>query len=122
MDDHLPTDAGEIAGGPAPEPAPGDELEGLRAELAIRDAAHGLALERLRAALLASDPAVAPELVSGSSVEAIEASFAAARAMADRVRETLRREQAAAIPGGPIHRSPSTPKTPLEKIRAGLTG
>lgn len=105
-----------------PAPGPENEVEELRSELAIRETAHQLALERLRAALLATDAAVAPELVTGDSVEAIEASFAAAKAMADRVRESVRREQAAAIPGGPIHRAPASPKTALEKIRAGLAG
>lgn len=119
MDDEV-IDGGDLAATPIPEHE--GEAGELRAELALRDTAHRLALERLRAALIASDPAIAPELVSGDSVEAIETTFAAAKAMADRLRDQLRRDQASAIPGGPIHRSPAQPKTPLEKIRAGLAG
>ncbi len=106
----------------AQEPEAGDEVAELRAELALRATAHRLALERLRAALLASDLAVAPELVTGESVEAIETSFAVAKAMAGRIREAVRLEQAAAIPGGAVHRAPAAAMTAIEKIRAGLAG
>ena len=125
MDDNGTAFDGETgdqgtAAGDADDGGATREVEELRAELALRDTAHRLALERLRAALVASDPAVTAELVSGDSVEAIEASFAAARAMANRVRDELRREQAASIPAGSAQRSAAGPRTPLEKIRAGL--
>jgi hypothetical protein len=78
------------------------------------------ALGRLRSLLLTSDPAVDPALVSGDSVEALEASFVAAQAVVARVRESVRREMAATIPVGAPGRTPTAPATPLEKIRAGL--
>lgn len=79
--------------------------------------------ERLRTALLAGDPAVAPELVHGETVAEIEASYAVAKEVAERMRETFRREAAvsAAIPAGAPGRLHAHPRTPIDKIRAGLS-
>ncbi len=98
------------------------ELEELRGRLAEREAAERMALARLREALLASEPALDPGLVGGETLEQIESSFAAATAMAARLREALRREGAAQIPAGAGSRSPAGPRSPFEKIRAGLAG
>lgn len=100
---------------PAEATAP---IDGAPGEPAVADRA---ALARLRDLLLASDPAIDPALVWGDSIEALEASFVAARAVVARVREAVRREQAAAIPVGAPGRTPTAPVTPLEKIRAGLS-
>jgi hypothetical protein len=102
----------------APEPG---ELVQLRAALAERDRQHSATLDRLRQALLATDPAIDPEMVTGDTLEAVEASFAAARATIERIREALRQERAATtIPTGAPGRHTPSPKTALEKIRAGL--
>jgi hypothetical protein len=104
-----------------------EEVEHLRSALAERDlalAAHGEAnralLGRVRAALLASEPAVVPELVTGETLEEVEASFAAAVAMVGHVREVIRQEQATTVPAGSPGRTPPAARSPFEKIRAGL--
>jgi hypothetical protein len=109
--DELIEDEGES---PAEDAAPGGPL------LAEANPVGDAALGRLRELLLAADPAVDPALVSGDSVEALEESFVAARAMVARVRDAVRREQAAAIPVGAPGRTATMPASPLEKIRAGL--
>jgi hypothetical protein len=78
------------------------------------------AIARLREALLATEPAIDPELVSGGSAAELEESFEAARALVARVREALRLELAAAIPGGSSTREAQRPATAFDKIRAGL--
>lgn len=113
-----------------PEPRPGDpasEPAALHTLLAERDAALAAAgetrqvlLERLRAALLASEPALDPELVHGETLEELEASFAAARELVARIREAVRRDAPAPIPPGAPGRTPPQPHTPFAKIRAGL--
>jgi len=99
-----------------------DELSELRERLAEREERERAALGRLRQALLASDPAIEPELVTGETLEEVERSFAAAKAVADRIRENIRREQAAAVPAGGAARSARVPQSAIEKIRAGLGG
>lgn len=77
-------------------------------------------LARLREALLATAPEVEPAEVRGDTLEELEASFAAAREAAERVRTAVRRELAAAVPAAAGSRLPTPPMTPFEKIRAGL--
>jgi len=98
----------EAAGGPPPA---GDEP--------VRDETPRL-LARLREVWLANDPAIPAEMVTGDTLEELEASLAAARELAGRVREQVRRESAMAVPAGAPGRLPAAPATPLEKIRAGL--
>jgi hypothetical protein len=114
------------ATGPDAGPEPPD-VERLLAGIEARDeaiareaAARGALASRLREALAASEPGIDLALITGDSVEAIEASFAAARETVGRVREALRRETAPAIPAGAPPRSLTAPLTPLDKIRAGL--
>lgn len=116
----LPTLDELIDGDPRPEPEPGQELEDLRTALGERDDAHRATLDRLRETLLASEPAIDAGMVRGDTLEELEASFDAARNMLTRLRDAVRREHAAAIPTGAPGRTPSTPATPLEKIRSGL--
>ncbi|MCC7365875.1 MAG: hypothetical protein IT303_16035 [Dehalococcoidia bacterium] len=75
-------------------------------------------LDRLRTALLASDPLVEPELVRGISVGDLETSFAAAQAAVQRVRQAVLRD--VSVPAGSPARTTARPSSPLEKIRAGL--
>lgn len=77
-------------------------------------------LARLREVLLATAPSIDPGLVHGETLAEVEASFAAARETVARVREAVRREEAAAIPAGAPGRAVLAPSSPFEKIRAGL--
>jgi hypothetical protein len=103
-------------------PAAGADLTSLRERLAEHEARERAALSRLQEALLASDPAIDPELVHGETLEEVERSFGAAKAMADRVRESVRREQSGVIPAGGAARASRVPQSAIEKIRAGLGG
>ena len=103
------------------------ELEALRATLAERDTAlaagaesNRMLLERLRTAMLASEPAVTPGLVTGETVEELEASFAAARELVTRIRDSVRQEAPSAVPAGAPGRARLEPRNAFEKIRSGL--
>jgi hypothetical protein len=126
MDAIEATDAapeGEVPDAPAETP----ELAGLREALAARDelpqmseASRRAAVERLRIALVASEPGLRPGMVTGETVEEVEASFTAARQLVAEVRDALRREVVTAVPAGSPGRAASGPATPFDKIRAGL--
>lgn len=77
-------------------------------------------LARLREALLASEPALDRSMVTGDSLDDLEASFAAAKATLAQVREAVRREQASAIPPGAVQRTATAPTSAFSKIREGL--
>ncbi len=105
----------------APADAPDtDEASSLREALLATEAAARAAVGRLRAALLPSDPDVAPEMVSGDTAVEVESSFAVAREVVNRLREKARRDAAVAVPAGAPGRVTRTPASALEKIRAGL--
>ncbi|MFN0094388.1 MAG: hypothetical protein ACKVVT_06380 [Dehalococcoidia bacterium] len=78
-------------------------------ELATTRAAHAQAVARLRQALLDLEPGIPPEAIAGASVEELEASFAAAKALLPR-----------SVPAGAPGRLGSAAQTPRAKIRAGL--
>lgn len=80
----------------------------------------GEALARLRDALIASEPMVAPELVQAGSVAELERTFAAAKAAAQRARDMTIAASAPRISSGAPGRTQYTPATPFEKIRTGL--
>ena len=111
---------------PVPDP-PGDELETLRATLAARDeqlettanAARALA-QRLRAALVATEPGLPAELVTGETLDEIEASFAAAVALLGRVRDAVTPAPPPSVPAGAPGRAASEPANAFAKIRSGL--
>ena len=98
-----------------------DELATLRDELSARKEREAAALTQFRAALLATEPTIDAALVTGDSFEELHASFAAARASLARVREAVRLEMAARVPAGAPGRTVPPPRTPLEKIREGLS-
>lgn len=110
------------------EAGPGDAPDPLAAALAERDeardtvaAVHQSAAGRLRALLLAGDPDVPEELVTGETMDEVEASFAEAQALVARVREAVGASApAAAVSAGAPGRVTVQPRTPFEKIRAGL--
>jgi hypothetical protein len=96
-----------------------------RDEQAFEAAAGGsdgetAALERLKVALAASVPGLRPERIGGATVAEVEASFAAAKALADELREAARREVAATVPAGAPGRRVESPATAYDKIRQGL--
>lgn len=112
MDEHTEPTAG---------PAPGDRTEDtLPAELAASREAERAAVERLRLALIASEPAIEPSMVTGTTLSEVESSFAAAQAMVSRLRDIVQKETAGRIPPGAPGRARSTARTPFEKIREGL--
>ena len=91
-----------------------------RDPVAVHEQATRQLLDRLRLALAASEPGLDPALVTGDTLEEVEASFAAACGLLSRVREAVRREAAVAVPAGAPGRSAPVTATPFEKIRAGL--
>ena len=97
------------------------EVTALRAELEARHGRERAALEQFRAALLLTQPEMDPALVTGDSFETIHASFGAARASLARVREALRLEAAGQIPMGAPGRTRERYRSPLQKIRDGLS-
>ncbi len=114
------------------EAAPGDAGEGvdeLREALAERDTQllarmenEQELLQRLREALLASDPEVDPDLVTGDSLAELEESFAKAKAVASRLRDVILPQGATRVPAGAPGRVRIAPSTPFQKIREGLSG
>lgn len=97
------------------------EAGGLAEELAASREAERAAVERLRQALLATDPVIEPSMVTGTTLAEVEGSFAAAQAVVARLREVVTKETAGRIPPGAPGRARSTARTPYEKIREGLS-
>ncbi len=97
------------------------EVAALRSQLSDREAREKAALDQFRAALLLTQPEMDPALVTGDSFETIHASFGAARASLARVREALRLEAAGQIPMGAPGRTRERYRSPLQKIRDGLS-
>ena len=97
------------------------EVERLREELEASRDGERAAVERLRTALLASEPALEPEMVSGETLAEVEASFANAAALLGRLRERAAAESAARVPAGAPGRQLARPQTAFEKIREGLS-
>ena len=97
-----------------------EQLSSTEAELAASREAVGATIERLKAALISANPAIDPSMLSGESAAEVEASYASAAALVERIRERVRREQAASIPAGAPARGATTPRRAIEKIREGL--
>lgn len=108
--DDLPESDGDAA----------DDASLLRFALAERENERAELLAALRDSLLAGEPDVAPELVTGETLAEMQASFEAARATVQRVRETVRKESATSVSAGAPGRWQAPPASPLEKIRRGL--
>ena len=94
-----------------PEIGPAEALLALNRDL----------VARYRAALLASDPGIEPDLVAGETADEVEASFIAAQRLVAGIREAVRREQAPPVPAGAPGRAATGPQTAYDKIRAGLS-
>jgi hypothetical protein len=89
-----------------------EALELREADLAAANESSRLAVERLRSALLALEPALTAEMVAGDTVDELEASFDSARETLGRMRETVRREQALPVGAGAPDRHTAGPLTP----------
>ncbi len=114
MDDETVAGLSEPDQAPQAEPGPSSgEIVALRGQLDEAIAAY-------RDALLASEPLIDEALVTGATAADVRASFDAAMIQVGRVRDALRREQAAAVPAGAPGRSPEPPASAFEKIRRGL--
>ena len=96
------------------------ELDALREQLASSRDGERAAIERLRTALLASEPALEPEMVHGETLAELEASFAAATALLSKIRERAAIESASRVAPGSDGRLTARPRTAFEKIRDGL--
>ena len=94
----------------------GDEVAALRALLAERDTKEREHLARYRRALVAANPLLTEEMLAGETFDEVEASYNAARQLADRLRA-----ETGAVPAGAPGRSAGVPATSLDKIRRGLS-
>jgi hypothetical protein len=121
--DELPPDAlDEFA---AVTDAEEDTLATARAAIEEERERTRSVLERYRAAMLAAEPALPPELVQGETLEELDASVAAARAAVGEIRARLASEGASAERGFPVgapaRGGPTTAGlSSSEKIRRGL--
>jgi hypothetical protein len=96
-------------------------LRGLLDDAAQRERE---AASRYRDLVVRSDPSLPPDLITGDTVDAVEASLAAAREIAGRVRSHIEAQaQAVRVPAGaPQRAGPDlSAMTPDEKIKYGLT-
>lgn len=98
------------------------EIEGLRQELEASRENERQAVGRLRAALLVGEPALDAEMLAGETLAEVEANYRQALAVLTKLREHVARETASRVPAGAPGRTRQTPRTPFEKIRAGLEG
>lgn len=103
-----------VARDPQPDVDAAALLAEREAELANQREANRRAVARTRDLLLAGDPAVPAEMVSGETLDEVEASFARAKEIVGRVRAQV--EVGAGAPG----RITAAPATAFEKIRSGL--
>jgi uncharacterized coiled-coil protein SlyX len=100
-----------------------NEIVALKQTLAELETRLSQAVEAYRALVVRANPAVPEELISGGSIEEIDASLANAQVLIDRVRQELGAEIAAAkIPAGAPLRTPLdlSALTPKEKIQYAI--
>lgn len=101
------------------------ELEALRSKLDAGSLQAQTDAERYRSLVLAHEPDLPAELVSGDSIESLEQSIVRARQTVAQVRQHIE-EQARAqrVPAGaPVRSAPDVADlSPAEKIRLGLQG
>jgi len=101
-----------------------DELTALREQVEGLQASLKAAASKYRSALLASQPEVPPDLVSGETVEEVDQQLEAALRMIAQLRGHLESQaQAARVPtGAPARRAPDlSALSPAEKIVHGLS-
>lgn len=100
-----------------------EALARLREELHRAHSGRREAVQRYRAALLAQSPELPTDLVTGETVEEVEAAVQRAREIVDHVRERLAADTGHAVPAGsPPRRPPDLDAlSPAELIRLGLS-
>lgn len=101
-----------------------EELAALRQEVEALQASRKAAASKYRDALLASQPEVPPDLVSGETVEEVDQHLEAALRMVAQLRSHLESQaQALRVPtGAPARRAPDpSALSPAEKIVYGLS-
>jgi uncharacterized coiled-coil protein SlyX len=99
------------------------EIAALKQSRAELESRLSQAVEAYRALVVRANPAVPEELVTGESIEEIDASLASAQVLIDRVRQELGAEIAAAkIPAGAPLRTPLdlSALSPKEKIQYAI--
>jgi chromosome segregation ATPase len=99
------------------------EASALREQLARSDERASAAAARYRELVVRAEPAVPADLVTGDTVEEIDASLEAARSVVGRVRTHMEEQaQSVRVPvGAPQRGSPDLGAlTPEQKIRYGL--
>jgi len=119
--------------------APGGDTDQLKGELAARDsqlqtlgetaAALGASLARAVAAykgmVVRANPGLTPELISGETVDEVDASLERAKGIIASVRKSLQAEYAGArVPAGAPPRTPPdlSSLSPIEKIKHAIGG
>lgn len=110
----VPEGGGMPSADASPEGTDDARVASLEAALTQAEAARASAVARLRAALLASEPAIPGELVAGDSAEELEESFMAARALVARVREAVALA-APVVPAGAPGRSDHAAGSPSRR-------
>ncbi len=101
-----------------------EELAALREQVEALQASLKAAASKYRSALLASQPEVPPDLVSGETVEEVDQKLEAALRMIAQLRGHLESQaQATRVPtGAPARRAPDlSALSPAEKIVHGLS-
>jgi chromosome segregation ATPase len=100
------------------------ESAALRERLADAESRMRTSAERYRDLVVRTDPALPAELIAGETVDDVDASVEAARAMVSRVRSHIEAQaQAARVPAGaPPRAAPDVGAlSPEQKIRYGLS-
>ncbi len=97
----------------------------LEERLAAADSSLSQAVDRYRALVVATNPAVPAELITGETIEAIDEARENARALVERVKQELETEIASArVPAGAPLRMPLDPSglSTREKIQYAIGG
>jgi hypothetical protein len=99
------------------------DMASLRALLDDAAQRERAAAARYREIVVRSEPSLPPDLISGDTIDAVDASVTAAREIAGRVRSHIEAQaQAARVPAGAPQRSGPdlSAMTPDQKIKYGL--
>ena len=97
-----------------------EEVTRLQQELEASRANEQLAVQKLRAALIAAEPALEESMLEGETLAEVEASYAKARTLLEHLRTELSRHGVQRVPAGAPGRVTRRPITAFEKIRDGL--
>jgi hypothetical protein len=118
--DHEAAGAFDDTGTPNDQDQRHGDIAELEAQLIARTESEQELLRRLRQAMVDADPEVDPELVQGSTLAELEASYARAQENAERMRGIILPQGVQRVPAGAPGRVRSIPRTAFEKIREGL--